>query len=324
VEPQVSLTGPPESKALFTGRSNRVSFAGTVSANYTGAVVLLQREAETSYEEWVTIEKGVVGPAGVYIFTHTFVVPGDANIRAVVPAHGQYTVHGASSPLSYVISQKENPLLTLLATSATSAPSDPISYGQSVTLEGIVAGGAGKPVALQARTAGEHLLTASTVATATAGPGGQYKFQVTPRQNTFYKVISGTGAHSALLFEGVKYVLSAIPSASTLQDGQTLSFTGTVTPYLAGHVVYLERQNASGQGAFHLVSFATITPPVGGGAATFTLTHPVFGTGKQVYRVKVPGDPENQGQAGPPVTVEVTPAPPAALQPAPPSPLPGL
>ncbi len=318
VAPQVTLSGPSESKPLFTGARNRVAFAGTVSPAAAGATAVLQREAATASEEWVTIQAGVVGAGGVYSFVHTFVLPGDANIRVRVKAHAPYDAFGASSPLSYVISQKENPALTLFVKS-TGLSSDPITYGQSVTLEGSVVAGANKTVRLAARTAG-GLFT--TLASQTADASGHYSFAVTPQQNTAYKVFSEVGTHSSVLFEGVRYTLTASPSASTLQDGQALTFTGTVTPGRAGKHVYLERQNASGAG-YHVVAIAPLQAVASGsGLATYTIVHTVFGTGKQVYRIKVPGDPDNQGSSSAPVTVEVTPAPPASLAPGTQPPLP--
>lgn len=313
VAPQVTLSGPSEGKALFTGLRSRVTFAGTVTPADPGATVVLQREAATADEEWVPIQRGVLGPGGAYDLVHTFVVPGDANIRVVVRAHGLVTVYGASSPISYVITQKENPLLTLLATS-TAAASDPIPYGQSVTLKGTVAGGANKAVTLLARTAGGSF---ATVASSPADGSGQYSFSVTPRQNTSYKVAGANGAHSTILFEGVKYALAAAFSAASLPAGQTLTVTGTVSPYHAGHLIYLERQNADGAG-FHVVAVGVENPPAAGSeSATYSVTHTVFGMGRQVYRVKVPGDPDNLGQASQTFPVEVTPAPPGSLHPVP-------
>jgi hypothetical protein len=319
VAPQVTLSGPSESKQLFTGVRNRVAFAGTVSPAAAGASAVLQREAAVASEEWVSIQKGVVGAGGVYSFVHTFVVPGDANIRVLVRARAPYDSFGASSPLSYVISQKENPALTLFATSTTTASSDPTTFGQSLTLEGSVVGGASRTVRLAARTAG-GLFT--TIASTTADPSGHYSFAVTPQQDTAYKASSEVGTHSTVLFEGVRYTLTASASATALQDGQALTFTGTVTPGHAGKHVYLERQDLSGSG-YHVVAVAPLQAPASAsGPASYTIVHIVFGTGKQVYRIKVPGDPDNQGSASAPVTVEVTPAPAATLAPGPQPPLP--
>lgn len=301
VAPVVTLGGPSEAQPLFTGPRNRVTFNGTVSPADTGASIVLQRESSTSNEEWHAIGFGVVGPGGVYSINHKFVRPGDANLRVVVRRHGKFSMRGASNTLSYGISQRENPALTINTTAYSTA------YGSPITLSGALAGGAGKTVTLQAQTFGG---TFTTVASTTATTGGQYSFVQTPLRDTSYRVIAAGPVTSAVLFEGVKYVLTAGIAASTVQSGQALTIAGTVTPGNAGKVVYLERRNALGMG-YHVADVTTVS--AGG---TYSLTHFLFGTGPETFRVKVPGDPGNQAVSSAPFTVEVTPAPPASLKPA--------
>jgi hypothetical protein len=309
VAPQVTLAAPgaPDGSQLRTGRSNRVTFTGTVTPGDAGATVVLQRENSTSFEEWGAIQLGVVGPGGTYSLTHTFVIPGDANIRVVVRKHGKFSVRGISNTLSYVISQRQNPKLTL------NASADPISYGQTVTLSGVVAGGANQKVTLLSHPRGQKVFTKLTEGT-TDGSGA-YSFVQKPLQNTAYKVTSGK-VSSAILVEGVKYVLTAGASATTVQSGQSVTFSGTVTPGQAGKIVYLERENAFG-GGFHVVDVGTVSA-----ASTYAITHFLFGNGKQVYRVKVPGDPGNQAVSSSLFPIEVTPAPPSLLRPRPSAKLP--
>ena len=74
-----------------------------------------------------------------------------------------------------------------------------------------------------------------------------------------------------MLYEGVKDVLTAAVSQTTIQAGQTLTFTGTVAPDHTGHVVYLERQNASGDGASTSWRSATVTA-----GSTYSIAHTVY------------------------------------------------
>ena len=60
-----------------------------------------------------------------------------------------------------------------------------------------------------------------------------------------------------------------------------------------------------------------------GNSGTYSITHVFFGFGKQVLRIKVPGDPDNEGAASTPFSIEVTPSPAAALRTFPPERLPG-
>jgi hypothetical protein len=299
--PVVTLVGPSEKLPLFTGQHNRTLFKGTVSPDDVGAVVVLQRENATSVEEWHGIQLGVVQAGGVYELSHNFVVPGDANLRVIVRRHGVFTVRGISSTLSYGISQKQRPGLSINTTNYSTP------YGTPVTLSGVLAAGAGKTVTLESRTAGN---TFAPVATTTTTAGGEYKFPVGPLHNTAYQVTEGA-LKSAVLFEGVKYVLTVKPPASTVATDQPLTFEGTVTPALAGKSVYLERLNKLGTG-FHVVDVGTVAA-----AGSFSITDFVFGPGSDVFRVKVPGDPDNQGIESALFPVTVTAAAPVTVKPMP-------
>jgi hypothetical protein len=316
VSPKVSLVGPPDGSQLFTGGgpvfrsharrlglSNKVTFSGSVSPEDEGAIVALQRESSVGDEEWRRIDSSTVGKEGKYSITHTFGVPGDANIRVIVHARKR-NAPGASESFSYEISQAENPALTI------ESSADPISFGQPATISGTIAA-PNAPVTLLERNRLQRGFTA--VATVTAGTDGSYVFPAqTPQQSSFYKV-TGAGKTSSRLFEGVRYGLSAAASATTVQAGAPIAFTGTVTPGHAGHPVYLQAQNGTGVG-FHTVEVGQVAHD-----GTYALEHRFYATGPRKMRVRVPGDPENQGVASPLVGVEVTPAPAAALAPEPPS-----
>jgi len=299
VAPQVTINEPPEGSQFHTGVHHHVTFTGTVNPADEGAELILQRENATSNEEWHAIQRGIVGPGGSITIIHTFGVPGDANLRVVIRPHGKFTVRGVSSPRSYQISQAENPKLTI------NSLTDPIGFGASTTISGTLANGANQKVTLISRPRGGTFTKAGE---ATTNGNGEYSFTVSPQPSTFYRV-NGAGISSAVLFEGVKYVLTASVSATTIQSGQPLTFSGTVAPDRVGHAVYLERENAFG-GGFHVVDVGSVTS-----SGTYSIVHYMFGSGKQVYRVKVPGDPENQGTSSSPFSIEVTPALPGALRP---------
>jgi hypothetical protein len=304
VAAQVTLSGPPEGTQLLTGVANAVTFTGTVAPPDAGARVILQRQNALTGNEWRRIGDGTVGPEGDFSIAHTFVVPGDANLRVLVRSHGT-NIPSPSNVLTYEISQAQNPQMTI------NASADPIVYGQTVTISGVAAGLASTPVTLLARTASQHGF--APVSEVTTNAGGEYTFPAqSPVYNTFYEVKTGARASarkSAVLYEGVKDVLSAEVSPSTIQAGQALTFKGTVAPEHSGHIIYLERQNASGNG-FHVVEVASI-----GAGSTYTITHTVYDVGTKVFRVRVPGDPENEGAVSAPFTIQVTPAPASALMP---------
>jgi len=298
----VTLEGPPEGTQLFTGPAHEVTFTGTVSPADAGARVILQRQNAVTGNEWRRIDLGFVSSTGTYSITHKFIVPGDANLRVLVRSHRR-NVPSPSNVLTYEISQAENPGFTI------EASPDPIADAQSVTISGTVATAAKTLVTLQAHTARQHGF--ASVVEVMTDASGNYTFPAQfPINSTFYRV-KGAGKTSAVLYEGVKDVLMAEVSQTTIQAGQKLTFSGTVAPDHSGHVIYLERENASGTG-FHVVKVATVLP-----GSTYAITHTVYDAGTKVFRVKIPGGPENEGAASAPFTITVTPAPAAAFTPEP-------
>jgi hypothetical protein len=312
VAAQVTLTGPPEGTQIETGAPNRETFSGTVTpATDVGARVILQRQNAVTGNEWHRIGVGQVMAGGTYSITHIFRVPGDASIRVLVRSDG-LNVPSASTPLEYEISQAQNPSLTI------SSSADPIGYGQSVTISGVLAGGVHHPVTLEARTIRQRGF--APVAEAVTDASGNYSFAAeTPVDSTLYRVVATDPRcdirackallKSAVLYEGVKDVLTAEVSATTIQAGQALEFKGTVAPDHTGHVIYLERQNAAGTG-FHVVQVGRVLP-----GSTYSIVHQVYVPGTKVFRVEVPGGPDNGRAVSQLFTVQVTPAPASALTP---------
>lgn len=305
VAPEVTITGPAAGVQLSTrgghssaGGRNTFTFTGTVSPVATGTRVALQREYAATGEQWRTIALGSVGPEGHYSISHGFSSPGEASIRVVVPPR-QSNVEAASEPLSYDISQAQNPQLTIQSSA------DPISSGQSVTITGVAAGAANRPVTLLARTPGH---TSVAVAKDTADGSGAYSFTVSPLHSTFYSVTDTNTASTALL-EGFKYLLTAGVSPSTeqagkllTQAGKQLTFSGTLVPAPTGQVVYLERENASGIG-FHIVDVGTVDA-----ASSYSLVDTFSDVATCVMRIRVPANSESQGSISELFTVLVTPA----------------
>jgi hypothetical protein len=290
----VTLAGPPEGTQLFTGQANKVTFTGTVNPANVGARVILQRQNAATGNEWHRIDVGYVSPGGTYSITHTFVVPGDANIRVLVRSRRR-NIPSPSNVLTYEISQAENPNFTIQASA------DPIPYGQPVTISGTAAGVVKGPVTLLAHTARQHGF--APVAEVPTDASGNYTFPPqSPINSTYYKV-KGAGKSSAVLYEGVKDTLTAEVAPGTIQAGQALTFSGTVSPDHSGHIIYLERQDASGTG-FHVVKVGFVAA-----GSTYSLVHRVYDAGTKVFRVKIPGGPENEGAASGPFTIVVSPAP---------------
>ena len=278
--------------------------------------MILQRQNALTGNQWRRIDSGVVEATGNFTITHTFVVPGDANIRVLVRSQRR-NVPSESNILTDTVSQAENPELTIQASA------DPISSGEAVTITGKVAVGANRSLTLMARTARQSGFT--PIAQTTSNSSGEYSFPAQSLLNsTFYRVDAGQPVcppgeacpaialkpvSSAVLYEGVKDVLSAQASPTTVQAGQSVTFSGTVAPDHTGHVIYLERQDARGTG-FHVIQLSFV-----GAGSAYSIVHQFYDAGSKVVRVYIPGGPENQGAPSQPFTIQVTPAPASALIP---------
>jgi hypothetical protein len=284
----------PEGATLRTGARNKVTFAGTVFPADGGADVVLEREAKISNEEWIAIQVGRVSFNGGFVLVHRFLAPGDANLRVIVRPHGAFDVRGTSNTLSFQVSQAQNPNLEL------NTAADPVPYGEPVTLSGTIKAPSGTTVTLYSRP--RSLVAAFTKVAETTSSGGRFRFELGPATASTSYYVTGAGLRSSNLFQGVKYRLQANPPAvTTVQAGNPLTFTGTVTPSPPGKDVYLERENAFG-GGFHVVDAVPLE------GSTYTIKYWFFGASRQVYRVRVPGDPNNQATGSAPFTIDVTPA----------------
>ena len=301
VAAQVTLTGPPEGTQIETGAPHQQTFSGTVNPADVGARVILQRQNAVTGDEWHRIGFGRVEAGGSYSITHTFRVPGDASIRVLVRSDGLNVPSESENMLEYEISQAQNPSLTI------NSSADPITYGQSVTISGVLAGTTtSQPVTLLARTVHQHGF--APIAQMSTEANGSYSFPAqSPVNSTLYEV-KAAGQKSAVLFEGVKSVLTAEVSATTVQAGQPVEFKGTVAPERSGHVIYLERQNAAGN--FHVVQIGRVLP-----GSTYTIVHQFYVPGTKVVRIDIPGGPDNGRAVSQLFTIQVTPAPPSALTP---------
>ena len=131
--------------------------------------MILQRQNAVTGDEWHRIGFGSVQAGGSYTITH---------IRSACPATRAFacscaatvsTFRAHRTSLEYEISQAQNPSLTI----ASSA--DPITYGQSATISGVLAGGATpQPVTLEARTVHQHGFAPGR--RGSTGAGGSYSF----------------------------------------------------------------------------------------------------------------------------------------------------
>jgi hypothetical protein len=283
VQAEVSLNTPtPTAPATSFLTNQPVVFTGVVAPDHAGQHVVLQEQLGVTGNDWRNVKRGPLNSSSQFAITTHFKVPGDHTMRVLFPGDPR-NVTSASDPVEVTGQQKEKPDFTI----NTSAPI--ITDGTSATISGVLSQGKTSTsplpnvtVTLYGHTYGQpYALIAST----TTGTDGSYSFIVTPIHNTEYQVRTGN-RESAQLFEGVRDLVTVNVSSNTSAVGQSVTFSGLVTPNKAGHQVDLERLGADGH--YHVVATST---------ASATSTYDIvwtFGTpGTKTFRILVPGGPDN-------------------------------
>ena len=287
-----------------------VVFTGHVDPGHAGEPVVLQQE--TASGEWRDLKFGGLDGGSNYSITYRWRFAGDHTVRVVFPGDVR-NIRGVSNPVTTAVQQQQIPGFTINTSDQL------LSYGESVTISGVLDGPSSEAtpepntlVTLWARNAYQE--TFLPIADTTTRSDGSYTFtSQTPAYNTVYQVRTTLAPrrHSAVLFEGVQDVLTLTASSTTSEVGGHVTFTGTVLPDKAGHVIYLQRLGADGD--WHSEEVRLVTP-----GSTFQFGWTFGKAGTYQFRARITGDEGNVGGASqPPVTVQVSPATnPATLPPA--------
>ncbi len=303
------VSPPPTGNGYETNHA--IAFTGHVSPNHAGERVLLQvQNSSTGGDDWRTLKSGRIGSGSNYDIRYRFRVPGAYNVRVKFGGDDR-NIASVSDTSSVVVQQTEVPDFTI----NTSAPV--INYGSSAQISGtLYLPGTTTPdpnvsVTLWAHTDNAPWHTVGNPAL-TSQAGG-YTFTVNPVNNTIYQVRTTftppARRDTAVLYEGVRDVVTIAESSNTSVVGGTVTFQGTVSPDKAGHVIYLERLGTDGD--FHVVAVGVVQHD-----STYAFTWK-FGTpGTKEFRARISGGPENIGGASAPETVNVSLPPVTTLPPA--------
>jgi hypothetical protein len=283
-----------------TDTGTPVQFTGNVSPNHAGEQVYLQEQAANGDNVWHTLKVGRIGPGSNFSFPFRFRVPGDYVLRALFRRDNR-NIAAASDTITEDVQQKQIPDFTI----NSSAPIIP--YGQSATISGILdLPGTTTPdpdvnVTLWGHT---YLGQWHTVGLpTTTGTDGSYSFTESPGTNTIYQVRTTFRPphirHTAVLFEGVQDVVSIGVSSQNVVVGQSVQFTGTVSPDKAGHPIYLQRLGADGH--WHNVEINVVRQN-----STYQFGWTFGNPGSAEFRVKIPGGPYDLGGVSSTETINVT------------------
>lgn len=307
-EKVAALVSAPTTSSTTLDTNHAVVFTGTVYPDHPFERVWLQ-EQNLSTGNWSTLKSGFTGGGSNYTIAYRFRVPGERDVRVVFPGDARNT-KGVSDSTSVTIQQAQVPDFTINS-------SQPIvSYGSSATISGVLDKSGtttpepSTPVVLCGRTAHESRYVCDE--TTTTGTDGSYSFTVTPTENTLYQVRTSLPPkrHSAVLFEGVRDIVTLSDSSSTSTVGQPVTFTGTVTPDKAGRVIYLERLGKDNN--WHVVEIRFVKSD-----STFQFSWTFGSAGSKEFRARIPSDSLNVGAASAPLTITVNPAAAASLPAAP-------
>jgi hypothetical protein len=286
------VTVTPNMTSADTGQ--RVVFTGNVTPNHRFERVRLE-EQNSSNDNWHTLRTALLGPGSNYSVAYSWKVPGDHDVRVVLPADAR-NIRSMSDAVTISVQQKQVNGFTI----NSSQPIVP--YGQTVNISGVLTpGGTAQPATVQlwGRPASGGPFT--LVGTMPTGSNGSYSFTEMPGANTVYQARTVLGAHqrSAELWQGVRDLLTLTPSSLSSTVGGQVTFTGTVTPDKAGEVVYLERLGADGN--WHPVEARFVRND-----STFKFGWRFAKAGSFQFRSRIYSDGKNVGTASTPVPITVS------------------
>jgi hypothetical protein len=301
VQALISLAASTDS----SDTAHPIVFTGHVDPNHAFERVFLQ-EQNGSSDDWRTLAGDQLGPGSNYLIAYRWRIPAAHDLRVLFRGDAR-NIRSVSDPVTVIIEQAQVPGFTINT-------SDPIvGPGGSATISGTNTTQPNTPVQLWSRPADQpHFVV---LADGSTNANGNYSFTPTGlNSNTLYYVATmrlphTPRRHTAVLFEGVKDTVTMQASTGNTTTGQTVTFTGTVLPDKAGHVVYLQKQGKDGD--FHTVEIAVV-----GGDSTFQFSWTIGSPGTHVFRARITSDENNIGSVSAPVTVNATAPPASSLPPA--------
>ena len=212
----------------------------------------------------------------------------------------------ASDPTSIIIDQRQAPFFSI----TTTAPV--VTDGQTAAISGVLdqpgtsTPEPGAQIGLYARS--PHGGSFALVQTATTTADGGYAFTVGGTTDELYqaRTLTSPVRSSAVVFQGVQDAVSMTPSATTSTVDGTVTFSGSVAPDQAGHIVYLERLGRDGH--WQIASTTTVSA-----SSTFSFDWSFGAAGTKVFRARVLRGADDVGGASTPVTITVSQPPVSAL-----------
>jgi len=295
------------SPTSLTGEA--VDFSGTVFPAHRDQRVLIQEQNNNSGTGWHTVASGLTGAGSAFNIEHKFALAGSYTLRAYFPSDVR-NIAGQSEALTLTVGQKQNASFTIDG----SAPV--VSAAQPETITGTLyaARSTKTPqtdtmVTLYGREYGGSWTPLQT--TTTNSTTADYSFSTTPIHNMVYvvKTTDPPIVETADLYVGVQDAVTVNTSASSVDVGDPVTVSGTVTPDHAGHVVNLQRLTPSG-------TWVDVATRYLNSSSAYSFSYAFGQLGSFQLRVQIPGGPLNVAVASTPVSVAVSAVAPAGSLPA--------
>jgi hypothetical protein len=295
------------SPTSLSGQS--VDFTGTVFPAHPDQRVLIQEQESNSGTGWHTVASGLTDSSSAFNIEHRFALAGSYTLRAYFPSDVR-NIAGQSDAVTLTVGQTQNPSFTINGSSPV------VSAAQPETISGTLyaAGSTTTPqtntmVTLYGRQYNGNWAPLST--TTTNSTTGDYSFSTTPIHNMAFvvKTTDPPIVATANLYVGVQDAVTVNASASSVNVGDPVTVSGTVTPDHAGHAVNLQRLTPSG--SWVDVATGSLNPSSG-----YSFNYAFGQLGSFQLRVQIPGGPLNVAVASTPVSVTVSAVAPASSLPA--------
>jgi hypothetical protein len=282
---------------LFTGHVDPVGF-------HVGEPVYLQEQGASGGPNWLTLKRGLIGAGSNFSIPYRFRTPGAYTLRVLFGGDDR-NIAAASDTVTVDIEQTQNPTFTINSSAPIIADGQPatisgVLYAPQVTATSPLVPEPNVDVTLFGREIGQSTFVA--LGTTATGAGGSYTFIVSPQHNTeyFVRTTFAPPAHrrTASLFEGVQDVVTLGASSPISVVGQRVTFTGTVAPDKAGHLIVLQMLGKDGD--FHTVGRTEIDV-----SSAYRFVWRFGNSGAVTFRTRVWSDRQNVSGASLPVTITV-------------------
>jgi hypothetical protein len=302
VEASVSLAA-----SSVTGTTRHpIIFSGHLTPSHAGSVVLLQVQKGSS-DDWMTLKRGVVGANSNYQIANAWRTAGARDVRVLFGGDAR-NIPSASDAVSVVIQQAQVPSFTINTSDPIVTDDSPATISGTLFAPGSTATPAPETTVELFGHEPQHGQYRELQSTTTNSSGG-YSFTVQSTTSEWYQVrtVGSPKRVTAQLFEGVQDAVTTTASSTSSTVGGHITFSGTVSPDKAGHVIYLQKFGTDGD--WHGVETRVVRHN-----STFSFGWTFGSAGAKQFRARITGGSANVGGVSPAVTVSVASAPASALR----------